>query len=58
VLEQDQLYLRGLVGEPDGSKILRAEIRGNSSDAHDLGVQLAQQLLAQGADRILAGLQE
>ena len=58
ILEQDQLYLRGLVGEPDGSKILRAEIRGHSSAAHELGVQLAQQLLAKGADRILAGLQE
>ena len=58
VLDQDQIYLRGLVGEPDGSKILRAEIRGNSAEAHDLGVQLAHQLLAQGADRILARLQE
>ena len=58
VLEQDQLYLRGLVGEPDGSKILRAEIRGSSSEAHDLGVQLAHQLLAQGADRILAKLRD
>lgn len=58
VLEQDQIYLRGLVGEPDGSKILRAEIRGNSSEAHDLGVQLAHQLLAQGADRILARLRD
>ena len=58
VLEQDQIYLRGLVGEPDGSKILRAEIRGNSSEAHDLGVQLAHQLLEQGADRILARLRD
>ncbi len=58
VLEQDQLYLRGLVGEPDGSEILRADVRGSSSRAHELGVQLAQQLLAQGADRILARLQE
>ncbi len=58
VLEQDQLYLRGLVGQPDGSEILRAEIRGSASQAHDLGVQLARQLLAQGADRILAGLQD
>ena len=58
VLDQDQLYLRGLVGEPDGSKILRAEIRGSSSEAHDLGVQLAHQLLAQGADRILARLRD
>jgi len=58
VLEQDQLYLRGWVGEPDGSKILRAEIRGSSSEAHDLGVQLAHQLLAQGADSILARLRD
>ncbi|MDH3633071.1 MAG: hydroxymethylbilane synthase [Gammaproteobacteria bacterium] len=58
VLEQDQIYLRGLVGEPDGSKILRAEIRGNRSEAHDLGVQLAHQLLAQGADSILARLRD
>ena len=58
VLEQDQLYLRGLVGKPDGSEILRAEIRGRSADAHQLGVELAQQLLSQGADRILAGLRD
>ncbi|MDH3388583.1 MAG: hydroxymethylbilane synthase [Gammaproteobacteria bacterium] len=58
VLEQGQLHLRGLVGEPDGSKILRAEVRGDSAAAHQLGVRLAQQLLAQGADRILARLRE
>lgn len=58
VLEQDQLYLRGLVGEPDGSKILRAEVRGRCSEAHDLGVELAHQLLAQGADHILARLRD
>jgi len=58
VLEQDQLYLRGLVGEPDGSEILRAEVRGSSDQAHELGVELAQQLLAQGAGRILARLME
>ncbi|MDH3220518.1 MAG: hydroxymethylbilane synthase [Gammaproteobacteria bacterium] len=58
VLEQDGLYLRGLVGEPDGSKILRAEVRGASTAAHQLGVELARQLLVQGADRILARLRE
>jgi len=58
VLEGDELYLRGLVGEPDGSKILRAEVRGNSDRAHELGVELARQLLAQGADDILARLME
>jgi len=57
-LEGDQIYLRGLVGQPDGSETLRAEIRGSSENAHELGVELAQQLLARGADRILASLQE
>jgi len=56
-LEGEQIYLRGLVGKPDGSEILRAEIRGSSAQAHELGVELAQQLLARGADRILAALQ-
>jgi hydroxymethylbilane synthase len=58
VLEGDQIFLRGLVGKPDGSEVLRAEIRGSSDQAHELGVDLAQQLLARGADRILAALRE
>ena len=58
VLEQEQLFIRGLVGEPDGSKILRAEIRGSQTQAQALGVELAHLLLAQGADEILARLRE
>jgi len=58
VLQGEQVYLRGLVGEPDGSEILRAEIRGSRAQAHQLGVDLAQQLLARGADRILESLRE
>lgn len=58
VLEGDQIYLRGLVGEPDGSKVLRAEVRGPSDQAIPLGVQLAQDLLQQGAGEILARLHD
>lgn len=43
----------GLCGLPDGSRILRAEVSGAVRDAEQLGVQLAEQLLAQGADAIL-----
>ena len=57
-LDADRLYLRGLVGEPDGSVILRDEIRGPGADARRLGVQLAERLLARGADRILARLRD
>ncbi|KYN90068.1 porphobilinogen deaminase [Vibrio cidicii] len=56
LLEGDQIWLRALVGEPDGSHIVRGEIRGPRSDAEALGVQLAQQLLSQGADDILTRL--
>lgn len=53
LLENDQLWLRGLVGQPDGGLLLRAEERAASSDAEALGVRVAEALLAQGADAIL-----
>ncbi len=53
VLNHNELWLRGLVGQLDGSEILRAEIKGQASQAELLGTQLAEQLLALGADRIL-----
>lgn len=46
------LWLRGLVGRPDGSQILRAQ--ATSTDAEQLGIAVAEELLAQGAGRILA----
>ncbi|WP_298185051.1 hydroxymethylbilane synthase [uncultured Pseudomonas sp.] len=53
VLEGEQLWLRGLVGQPDGSQLLRAEQRASSAAAEQLGVQVAEALLAQGAGAIL-----
>jgi hydroxymethylbilane synthase len=54
LLENDQIWMRGLVGRPDGTEMLTAEIRGAAGDAEALGVALAEDLLAQGADKILA----
>lgn len=53
VLQHNELWLRGLVGQLDGSEILRSEIKGEATQAEQLGTQLAEQLLALGADRIL-----
>jgi len=53
-LEGDQLRLRGLVGKEDGSQILRGEISGPADDAAALGELLAADLLAQGAQALLA----
>ncbi|WP_430010378.1 hydroxymethylbilane synthase [Methylophaga lonarensis] len=56
MLENDQLWLRGLVGRPDGTQMLMDEIRGKATEAEKLGLQLGEQLLAAGADSILAEL--
>jgi hydroxymethylbilane synthase len=52
-----RLWLRGLVGKPDGSLILRAEAEADPSEAQALGVEVAQRLLEQGAADILAAVQ-
>ena len=53
VLQDNQIYLRALVGALDGSKIIRAEGKSAVENAEVLGVQVGQQLLEQGADKIL-----
>ncbi|MBW2941251.1 hydroxymethylbilane synthase [Zhongshania aquimaris] len=49
----DQLWLRALVGEPNGKTILTAEQRGPRDQAEALGIAVAESLLAQGAGAIL-----
>jgi len=51
---EGQLWLRGLVGSVDGKQMLTTEIRGSVADAEQLGIKAAEDLLAQGADKILA----
>ncbi|MDH5484044.1 MAG: hydroxymethylbilane synthase [Gammaproteobacteria bacterium] len=55
-LQDNEIYLRGLVGRPDGSEVVRDEIRGPASQAIELGNTLAERLLARGADTILREL--
>jgi len=58
VLNHDKIYMRGLVGEPDGSRIMRAEVSGPAEEAEALGIAVAEDLLGQGADQVLAHLYE
>jgi len=48
-----RLWLRGLVGNPDGSVLLEDEVRGSVDDAEKLGLELAERLLQAGAKEIL-----
>jgi hydroxymethylbilane synthase len=50
------LELRGLVGRPDGTGIVRGAITGPPEEAEALGRELAEDLLARGADGILQEL--
>lgn len=49
----DQLWLRALVGSPDGSRVIRAEGRTTLDQGVHLGVILAEELLSRGAREIL-----
>ncbi|WP_133468054.1 hydroxymethylbilane synthase [Paraglaciecola marina] len=55
-LEQQQITLRGLVGSTDGTTLLHATATGTYEQAEQVGEQVAQQLLDQGAGEILAAL--
>jgi hydroxymethylbilane synthase len=52
----NRLYMRGLVGSPDGSLLYRAEAETDLDEAEQLGRMIADDLLAQGADKILREL--
>ena len=52
----DKIVIDGLVGKLDGSKIIQDQISGNLLKAEELGVELAEKLLAAGAGEILAAL--
>lgn len=56
ILKDQQLWLRGLVASVDGREILFSEDKDSAANAHSLGVRLAEDLLSQGADRILKQL--
>lgn len=53
-LAGDELYLRALVGSVDGKTLVSGELRGPADDAESLGLQLADRLLADGAESVLA----
>ncbi len=54
--DSSQIWLRALVGDPDGSRMIRAERRGPDSEPEALGVAVAEELLAAGAGDILAAV--
>ena len=52
------LTMDGLVGRPDGSELISDRASGSVDDAVEVGVRLAEGLLARGAEAILAASPE
>ncbi len=53
-LQDGALRMRGLIGFPDGSAMYTCEQHGCAVDPDALGVAIAENLLAQGGDKVLA----
>ena len=56
LMRDGKLWLRGFVAMPDGSRMVTAEREGHPEQANELGLALAEDLRAQGAEEILAAL--
>jgi len=56
LLQDGGIFMRGLVGNPDGSVLYRTERSGSLEQAEAIGRMVAEDLLAQGADEILQTL--
>ena len=56
VLEADRMTLRGLVAEPDGSRLLKDTETGSAENPAALGRRLAERILAAGAGPLLERL--
>lgn len=52
----DTITMQGFVASVDGQQMLKESVTGDAVLAEKLGQQLAQQLVARGADKILAAL--
>ena len=53
-LADETLYLRGIVGTPEGRRMIRADLAGHMRDAESIGSEVARRLLDDGAGEILA----
>jgi hydroxymethylbilane synthase len=53
-VERDNLTMKGIVAHPDGGSLYGGTISGRVTDAGELGKELAERLLRDGADKILA----
>ena len=52
-IDNEKLYLTGMVASLDGERLIKDQVIGNINDPELVGVELAKRLKLQGADKIL-----
>ena len=55
-LSGDEIRIAGMVGMPDGSRLVRSELTGSKTNVDQLSANVADELLRQGAAEIIASL--
>ncbi len=55
-VENEQLFLDGMIGSLDGTRSVRSSLHGRADECERLGIALADELLARGGDAILEEL--
>ena len=55
-ISENQFTLTGLVAEVDGTRVIKGEKNGPLDSPESIGIDLAEALLARGADKILEKL--
>jgi hydroxymethylbilane synthase len=53
MMDGDTLTLEGLIASPDGKEIFRGQKKGPPHKTETVGIRLAQELLAQGGERVI-----
>ncbi|MGA7297784.1 MAG: hydroxymethylbilane synthase, partial [Rhodanobacteraceae bacterium] len=53
-IDREQVHLEGLVGDVSSGRLLRAAASGARASAEAVGVEVAEDLLAQGAAQFLS----
>jgi hydroxymethylbilane synthase len=54
-ITENKLYISGLVASNDGQTILKDTLNGVDRNAKQIGISLAEKLIARGADKLLKG---
>ena len=55
-IDNEQLYLTGMVASLDGERLIKDQYIGNINDPEEVGKELAKKLKLQGADKILSAI--